>query len=168
MRAVADRTGICGPELYLTWNELGVDPSGGKVPWVLPRPFPDFRRLDPLARFVCLAAEALGVEFPTDTALILDTTLGCLHADRRFEASLHGVIRPGVFPYTLPSTCLGELAIRHRISGLALCLTTSDLAAGLEEGSRLLDLGEASAALVCRGDVAPPELLKMEAIYLTR
>jgi len=168
MRAVADATGVFGPQANVTWKELGVDPSDGKVPWVFARPFKDFRRLDALARFVCLAAEALGVDFPTDTALVLDTAMGCLHSDRRFEKSLHEVIKPAVFPYTLPSTCLGELAIRHSITGLSLCLTTPDCSAGLEEAGRLLDLGEAAAALVCRGDVVPPEVLKMEAVYVTR
>ena len=90
VKAFADREGVRGPGVSIAWADRGIDPAAkaGKVKWVLETPFPDFRRLDPLARFCCLAVEALGADFVENTALVLDSTYGCLHADRKFQASL--------------------------------------------------------------------------------
>jgi 3-oxoacyl-(acyl-carrier-protein) synthase len=160
----------------VSWAALGAEPA--RVPWkrIFAAPFPDFRRLDPLSRFCCIAAEAAGIgpHLPeaarARTALVLATTLGCLHADRRFERSLApgAPIEPAVFPYTLPSTCLGELAIRHRLAGPTLCLSTEagGEATGLEEARALIGMGEADAALVCMGDAVPGERLAMAALLL--
>ena len=93
------------------------------------------------------------------TAILLASSLGCLHADLRFQASLApgAELEPAVFPYTLPSTCLGDLAIRHALMGPTLSLTTAPGLEedGLAEAGRLIDLGEACGALVCLGDVLP-------------
>ena len=52
-------------------------------------------------------------ELARRTALVLGTSYGCLHSDVCFARGLEpgGTLRPAVFPYTLPSTCLGEVAI---------------------------------------------------------
>jgi len=174
---VADARGVAGDARPgVLWSDLGVDATGGRPSWkrVFEAPFPEFRRLDPLSRFACLAVEAAGLaRLPEadrrDTALVLATTLGCLHADRRFARSLEGVVQPAVFPYTLPSTCLGELAIRHRLEGPNLCLTTApgDESRGIAEAALLLDGGEARAAVVCLGDVVPEDgLLRLVALVV--
>jgi len=164
--ARADHLGVFGPGLEHAWEKPLRD---AKAPWVFARPFPEFRRLEALGRFVCLAVEALDMEFPQGTALVFASTFGCLHADRLFEASRHGVIRPALFPYTLPSTCLAELAIRHRVMGPTLCLSVApgDDRTALAEARRLLAAGEAEAAVVLVGDVVPPDQVSMTAHYLT-
>jgi 3-oxoacyl-(acyl-carrier-protein) synthase len=162
---VADENGVAGTGgTAVRWEQADTDPRE-RIRWkrFFDEPFPDFRRLDPLSRFCCLAAEAarpgdhLDEARREDTALVLATTLGCLHADVRFAAGLEGEaeIEPAVFPYTLPSTCLGDVAIRHRLTGPTLCLAAADgdEPLGLREAVRLLALEEAAAALVCLGDV---------------
>ena len=166
MKGLANLEGVFGC-IEVRWADRGRDPTSGKVPWVFDRPFKDFRRLDPLSRFCCLAAEAIGAEFPARTALVLATTYGCMHADHKFAHSLESIPAAGVFPYTLPSTCLGDLAIRHKITGPSLCLTTPDLGDGMIEARHILELGEADAALVCVGDVVPPNRVSILAVLLT-
>lgn len=172
MRAagIADLRGVAGTGgTKVLWADRDVDPTRRRVPWVLPRPFPEFRRLDALSRFCCLAVEAMGVALPKSTALLLSTTKGCLHADVLFQESLQHEIKPGLFPYTLPSTCLGEIAIRHRVTGPNLCLTTAPnrQRSALDEARLLLELGEADAAVVCMGDVVPPEM-SILAVHVAR
>jgi 3-oxoacyl-(acyl-carrier-protein) synthase len=162
---MADERGVAGTGVTsVTWKQAGMDPRA-RIRWrsFFDEPFPDFRRLDPLSRFCCLAAEAarpadhLDEARRRDTAVVLASTLGCLHADVRFAAGLRreAEIEPAVFPYTLPSTCLGDVAIRHRLSGPTLCLAAADgdEQVGLREAARLLALEEAAAALLCVGDV---------------
>lgn len=137
--------------------------SGGKLRWKAffpERPNRSFRRLDRLSQAAILAAEACGLDdlledaCREETATVLGSRSGCLEADLRFADSLapgHDV-QPAVFPYTLPSTCLGELAIRHRLSGPTLCLS-GDPAQAIDEALAMLAAGDAQAALVCLGDV---------------
>jgi hypothetical protein len=177
---VADADGVAGTGgVRVSWAELGVDPHGRLVPWkrIFRRPFPDFRRLDALSRSCCLAAEAAGLErtLPKGqrarTALVLATVLGCLDADLRFAACLKGApLEPAVFPYTLPSTCLGELAIRHGLGGPTLCLSTGpgEEATGVREARALMEVEDADAALVCLGDAMPKGRLAIAALLLVR
>jgi hypothetical protein len=136
-------------------------------------PNPAYRHLDLFGRCVCLATEASGLAralpeaLRRDTALVLGTRLGCLQSDLDFAHSLQPGERvsPAVFPYTLPSTCLGELAIRHRLQGPLLCLmpgavgpdTYKAEGLGLIEAQRLVARGEARAAVVCLGDCLTEE-----------
>jgi hypothetical protein len=153
MRAgVVDSLGVAGTGgTTAAWpGEFGL----GRLPWVFERPFPEFRRFDPLTQQVCLAVEALGDGFEPGTALVLGTSRGCLDADLKFAASLEDFPNPAVFPFTLPSTCLGVVAIRHRITGPVLCLSTApgDRAQAADEALRLLAFGDADAAIVVSGD----------------
>jgi len=160
--AVIDRHGVRGPSLRI---EREFAPE--KPRWPFDEPFENFRLLDPLSRFVAMAVEALGGQLDTDAAIVLATTQGCLWTDRQFEASRHSDLRPGLFPYTLPSAPIAAIAIRHGIRGPCLCLSGSaDLAR--EEAERLIDAGEAPAVIVCTGDVVPPDVVCMTALYLTR
>lgn len=177
---VADAVGVAGTlPVRVAWKELGVDPAGRAIPWkrLFRTPFPEFRRLDPLSRFCCLATEAMGIDArlsPADrprTALVLATTHGCLHADLRFAQGLgEACVEPALFPYTLPSTCLGELAIRHGLSGPALCLSVGagGEGAGIREARALVEIGDADAAVVCLGDALPGERLALAALLLVR
>ena len=160
--AVVDLQGVRGPALTIEW-----DVNAAKVRWPFDTPFENFRLLDPLSRFVAIAVEALGGPFDPDSAIVLATVHGCLWTDQRFEASRHDELRPGLFPYTLPSAPLAAVAIRHRIGGPSLCLAGGPDQAH-EEAQALLTAGEAPAAIICTGDVCGPDDVHIEATYLTR
>lgn len=167
---LVDAVGVCGTDLpSLDW------PTGGdplRTPGLHRRLFgfvdPTFRRLDRLSRALVIAAGAAGVgkrlsaEERRDTALVLETERGCLESDLEFAAGLEaGVVRGPLFPYTLPSTCLGELALRHSLRGPTYCLApASGLAdphgvgrAALAEARAILAEHEARFALVACAEV---------------
>lgn len=162
---VVDRDGIAGSSgVRTTWRELGVDaPGNGRTfRTVFGRSDETFRRLDPASRALVLACEALGLadvlprELRHETALVVETSLGCLDADLQFAASMGAeMLDAPIFPYTLPSTCLGEIALRHGLRGISVCLSVGpgERGAALAEGARLLANGEAPAVLVATLDV---------------
>jgi hypothetical protein len=160
--ATVDREGIRGPTGNAPWTGFRKD---GRVRWPFERPYENFRLLDPLTRFIAIAVEALDCAFEPNTAILLASSTGCLATDRLFEASRHAVLRPALFPYTLPSSPMAAVAIRHRVTGAGLCLSIApdDSATALEEARRILAAGEASAVLVCVGDVLPGERMSMTA-----
>ena len=67
---------------------------------------------------------------------------------------------PTLFTYTLPSAALGELAIRHRLTGPGLCFVGGgdELVA---EATDLLRRGEADACVCVIADVVSPALAEM-------
>jgi len=152
-------------------HELGAE-GLANLKWrdVFALPNPAYRHLDRFGRCVSLVSEACGLGSLDEdrrraTALVLATGYGCLQSDLDFAHSLlpGERIQPGLFPYTLPSTCLGEVAIRHRLQGPLSCLMAGrdaggrSAATGLVEARRLVELGEAQAALVVLGDCLLPE-----------
>lgn len=92
-------------------------------------PFDRFGRLDWLAKYAMVAAEMLGmpVDPPQESrpvmAVLLGTRHGSLSVDMAFHQSIHnpGGASPMLFPYTLPSAAMGEIAIRFRIIGPSVC-----------------------------------------------
>lgn len=150
----------------VAWGDGGLK-VGRSLRWkrCFEAPFPTFRRLDPLSQLVCLAAEAAGPgvlgDLRPDAALLLGTAWGCLAADVEFAASLapERDVAPAVFPYTLPSTCLGEVALRHGLRGPTVCqsLELDDPTCGgaLLAEALALEQDGASAALVVWGDAVP-------------
>lgn len=121
-----------------------------------------FRRLDALSRAVVLAAEAAGLatalpaELRAETAVLFETQLGCLDADLRFARSMAAGLPEGpIFPYTLPSTSLGELALRHGLRGPSncLCVLPGERSVALREAQLLFASGEARLAVVARAEV---------------
>jgi hypothetical protein len=141
--------------------------SAEKMRWssVFERPCDSFRRMDQLCRFAVAAAEMLGLpelprsEYRPDMAIVLGTRYGCFGVDAEF---FHSMFRPEgaspmLFTYTLPNVAIGELAIRHRISGQNLCLsagTESGLLA-FWESFRLIERKEAAACLCLAADALP-------------
>jgi len=149
----------------LDWE---IDPA--KVRWPFEKPFENFRLLDPLSRIVAIAVEALGGDLDPDSAIVLATRQGCLWTDLRFEQSRHGDLRPGLFPYTLPSAPIAAVAIRHGLHGPSLCLVGEGaglMGDGRAEAELLIESGEAPAVVLCTGDVVPPDTVGMTALYLT-
>ncbi len=163
-----DARGVVGTAgARLPWAEAGLDPERLRWRACFPdAPFPTFRRLDPLAQRACLAVEAAGSHLLGDaaarveTALVLGTAFGCLSVDLAFAASLAPGQdpAPALFPYTLPSTCLGEVALRHRLRGPTAChgVAPGDEAEALREAALRIEEGEARAAVVILGDALSP------------
>jgi len=117
------------------------------------QPFDRFGRLDLLCKYAVAAVEMLELppftegESRPDLALLLGSDNGSLDTDVKFVRSIHepGGASPTLFSYTLPSTALGEIAIRHHITGPSACVM-----AGPESGPLALWEG---MAWVAEGDV---------------
>jgi len=111
---------------------------------------PRFSRLDGLSRVGLMAVELLAMDWSRlereRVGVCVESRLGSLATDLRFLET----ISPSVFTYTLPSTVIGEVCIRHRLKGPVLCLIPGADARGraLETALEWLRRGEA-AACVC-------------------
>jgi 3-oxoacyl-(acyl-carrier-protein) synthase len=158
---LADAQGVAGTGgVRAEWSELGVEAPGTGRTFrrLFHAPDATFRRLDRPSRALVLAAEAagLGSVLPDDarrtTAIVVETERGSLDTDLHFMAGLaQGVVAGAMFPYTLASASLGEVALRHRLRGPAICLsiTAEQRGDALREAIRLLEDGEARFALAC-------------------
>lgn len=176
-----DRDRIAGTGgVAVRWHELPVPAPGDGRTFraVFGHGDETYRRLDPASRMLVLACEAAGLDRVLTaaqreaTALVVATTVGCLDADRQFAASLGGeMLDAPIFPYTLPSTCLGEVALRHGLRGISVCLSVAPGEAGvaLAEAQRLLAAGEADTAVVAMVDVLrePPGTCEATVALLT-
>ena len=121
-----------------------------------------FGRMDLASQLALLAVEALGLDFqawPRDRiGICLAARAGSLAADLEFWSGRDaaGGPSPTLFAYTLPSAAIGEIAIRHRITGPNLCLVGGDTA--LREAADWLRRGEAEACLCLWSNVVTPAL----------
>ena len=111
-----------------------------------------FARMDWLSRLGLMAVELLEARFETwatedleRTAVCAETAAGCIASDVKF-LRLPG---PTLFAYTLPSTVIGEICIRHHFKGPMLCLMSSGKStrAGIDEAAACLREGSANACL---------------------
>src|SRR5437016_3862631 len=91
-------------------------------------------RMDLMSKLILVAVEALGIDFGTvpreRIALCLAVKTGSLSTDLEYWSGrdVPGGLSPTLFTYTLPSAALGELAIRHGLTGPSLCLVGDDAA----------------------------------------
>ena len=126
---------------------------------------PRFGRLDLASQLVLIAVEKLEVNFdaqPRDrTGICLGAQAGSLAADFEFwrGRAAAGGPSPTLFAYTLPSAAIGEIAIRHRITGPNLCLIGGD--AVLSEAGDWLRRGEVEACLCAGCSVLTPEIAEL-------
>jgi 3-oxoacyl-(acyl-carrier-protein) synthase len=124
-----------------------------------------FRRLDLASQLALLAVESLSVEFdalPRDRiGICLGARMGSLAADFEFWRGRDAVGGPSptLFAYTLPSAAMGEMAIRHRLTGPNLCMVGGD--AVLSEAGDWLRRGEVEACLCVECHVVTPALAEM-------
>jgi len=113
-----------------------------------------FGRMDALSRLGLMAVEAWGVEFADrdEVGVVLETKYGSLLADRQFLRTNS----PSVFTYTLPSTAIGEICIRHKLRGPVLCLMTAtgDGRQALEQAQTWLATGEVKSCLCVCADAS--------------
>lgn len=151
---VVDEVGVAGTRgIQATWQDLEMAaPGTGKTMKVLfDKPDPTFRRIDLLARCLVLACEAADVEnvlspeIRQETAICVETDLGALATDLSFASSLSDeCVHAGIFPYSLTSTSLGEVALRYKLRGPTVSMSVRDGDAGeaLRESLRLLNSGD--------------------------
>ena len=122
-----------------------------------------FGRMDLASQLALLAVEKLGVNFdewPRDRiAICLASSAGSLATDAEYWQGRDqaGGPSPTLFTYTLPSAPLGEIAIRHRITGPNLCFV-SDGREVPGEAEELLRRGEADACVCVIVEVVSPTL----------
>lgn len=120
-----------------------------------------FGRLDLSSRLALLAVELLGVDFgkfPRDRiAICLAARAGSLATDLDFWAGRDAVGGPSptLFAYTLPSAAIGEIAIRHKLTGPNLCFV-GDEKLLLPAATDLLRRGEADVCVCVFCDVISP------------
>jgi hypothetical protein len=144
------------------------------------KPCEHFGRLDPLCRYALTAAEIVGWpvaeedESRSELGLVLGTEFGCFSVDAEFLKGVKGAgAKPLKFLYTLPNIALGEIAIRHAVRGLNLCVMAgpeSGLLA-LWQGHDLIADGEARGCLCVGADAVaswaadyfPDEAMKIRA-----
>ncbi len=121
-----------------------------------------FGRLDLASQLALVAVEALGVNFdllPRELiGICLAARAGSLATDFDFWRGRDnaGGPSPTLFAYTLPSSAIGEIAIRHRLTGPNLCLTGEGSI--IPEACDLLRRGEAQACLCVFYNVVTPAI----------
>jgi len=130
-------------------------------------PFDRFGRLDSLCKHVVAAVEMLALPtLPEDQsrssmAISLGTQFGSLGVDLAFHRSMDqaGGASPLLFSYTLPSTPIAEIAIRHRITGPNACYVAGAASGllALWEGIRLIEDGEAESCVCIACDATLPD-----------
>ena len=121
-----------------------------------------FARMDWLSRLGLMAVELLDAHFETrdakdleQTGVCVETAAGCLTSDAEFLR----LPRPTVFSYTLPSTVIGEICIRHRFKGPMLCLMSSgnSTRAAIDEAAAWLREGSARSCLCVSCEAVSPD-----------
>jgi len=125
-----------------------------------------FSRLDLSSQLALLAVESLSVDFEKYSrdriAICLAAHAGSLSTDFDFwhGRGAVGGPSPTLFAYTLPSAAIGEIAIRHRLTGPNLCFVGDDKII-LSEAADLLRRDEADACICVYCDVISPAAAKI-------
>lgn len=141
-----------------------------------------FGRMDLLSQLALLSVELLGIDFEKSqrdrVSVCMAVAAGSLSTDVEYwkGRSSVGGPSPTLFAYTLPSSAIGEIAIRYRLTGPNLCLVGSD--ANLLSEARDMILRRETDSCVCIGcnaiTPAAAELIRAtpraeaRAIFLTR
>ena len=94
--------------------------------------YPKFYKMDEVSKLYFLGVEKLlksgkwSDKHGDTTALVAGTTDGCLESDKKHMANIteepNLPASPATFVYTLPNIMLGEVCIRHGITGENTCL----------------------------------------------
>ncbi len=127
---------------------------------------PRFGRMDLTSQLALLAVERFAADFDSvpreRIAICLATRAGSLSTDAKYwnGRDAAGGPSPTLFTYTLPSAAIGEIAIRHRLTGPSLCFVGGGDEL-LAEASDLIDRGEADACVCVFANVVSPGLAAM-------
>lgn len=94
--------------------------------------YPKFYKMDEVSKLFFLGVEQLlksekwSAKHGNTTAVVAGTTDGCLESDKKHLANIteepNLPASPATFVYTLPNIMLGEVCIRHGITGENTCL----------------------------------------------
>ena len=120
-----------------------------------------FGRMDLTSQLALLAVEPLSSHFkpPARIAIVIAAQTSSLPTDIEYWKGREnpGGPSPTLFTYTLPSAAIGEMAIRHRITGPNLCFVggSQDV---LPEAADLIRRGEADGCICVCVDVVSPSL----------
>lgn len=125
-----------------------------------------FGRMDLASQLSLLVVEPFAPHFDAlarnRIAIVLAAQTGSLPTDVAFWNARNepGGLSPTLFTYTLPSAAIGEIAIRHRLTGPNLCFIggSQDV---LPEAAELLRTGEADACVAVFTHIVSPALTKM-------
>jgi len=122
-----------------------------------------FGRMDLMSQLALLAVEPLAPHFESVAreriAICLAAGASSLATDLEYWKGRDntGGPSPTLFTYTLPSAALGEIAIRHRITGPPLCFVGSSRDV-LPEAAELLRSGGVDAVVCVSVNVVAPVL----------
>ena len=125
-----------------------------------------FGRMDLSSQLALLAVESFAPHFESTSrdriAIVLAARAGSLPTDVNFWEGCNatGGLSPTLFTYTLPSAAIGEIAIRHRLTGPNLCFV-GDSRDVLAEAEDFLRRNEADACVCVFVDVISPALNKL-------
>jgi len=125
-----------------------------------------FGRLDLASQLALLAVESLGIDFELQrrdrVGICLEARAGSLTTDADYWSGRDaaGGPSPTLFAYTLPSAAIGEIAIRHRLTGPNLCLVGRNTGL-IEQAVQLIRSGEAESCLCVECTVISPSLAEM-------
>lgn len=124
-----------------------------------------FGRMDLASQLALLAVEPFAAHFDAThrerIAIVLAARAGSLPTDVAYwdQRDAVGGLSPTLFTYTLPSAAIGEIAIRHRLTGPNLCLVGESQAV-LTEAAEFLYGNEADACVCVFVNVVSPALAK--------
>lgn len=122
-----------------------------------------FGRMDLASQLSLLAVEPFAPHFASFAgdriAIVLAARAGSLPTDVAYWNARHepGGLSPTLFTYTLPSAAIGEIAIRHRLTGPNLCFVGPSHEV-LNEATELLRTHEADACVAVFAHVVSPAL----------
>jgi 3-oxoacyl-(acyl-carrier-protein) synthase len=111
-----------------------------------------FGRMDLTSQLALLAVEPLSLHFASlpreRIAIVLAAQTSSLATDTEYWKGRDnpGGPSPTLFTYTLPSAAIGEIAIRHRVTGPNLCFAGGSQSI-LPEAADLIRRGEADACI---------------------
>jgi 3-oxoacyl-(acyl-carrier-protein) synthase len=141
-----------------------------------------FGRMDLLSQLALLSVERLGIDFEkidrSRIAICMAVSTGSLPTDIEYWKGRKevGGPSPTLFAYTLPSSAVGEIAIRYRLTGPNLCFVGADTML-VAEAKDLLERKEVDGCVCVECDVitaAAGELIGMtpkaqaRAVFLMR
>lgn len=122
-----------------------------------------FGRMDLTSQLALLAVEPLSTHFESFTrdrvAIVIAAQSSSLPTDAEYWKGRDnpGGPSPTLFTYTLPSAAIGEIAIRHRVTGPNLCFV-GDSQNVLPEAADFIRRGEADACIGVYVNVISPLL----------
>jgi len=130
-----------------------------------------FGRMDLLSQLALLSVESLGMDFEmvdrSRIGVCMSVSAGSLATDIEYWKGRKevGGPSPTLFAYTLPSSAIGEIAIRYRFTGPNLCFVGTD-AMLVPEARDLIERNEVDGCVCVACSVitaAASELIRMPA-----